>query len=275
LFENVSPRPRAKNVSTSTSSLPVPPIQLKAVQAAVATSTSSLAQTMQEAPTLERSVATVDPRCSWSGTVQLGSSVASLRSSEARAQESQISPERTPSASADLQNGQLGSRLSIQSSMLSGSQPRSRSGRERQGSHVNSEPEVASATDRPVPPPEGRGDSDAETVRAAPGVPRSESSVSSVETERLRLSPEARAGHRSDVPRIDATILSYPSLTDRSDWGGTASSTPRLRKPGESTPRASRWTAEDDYQEDDETLRILRKYVSNGQRGTSNVAKVR
>jgi hypothetical protein len=96
-------------------------------------------------------------------------------------------------------------------------------------------------------------------------VPRSESSVSSAGTERLRLSPVARAAHRADVPRIDATILSYPSLTDRSvDWGGTVGATPRLRKPGEPTPRSTRWSAEDVYGEDDETLRILRKYVSSG-----------
>jgi hypothetical protein len=267
LYESSSPRPRAKAVGTSTTSLPVPPIELKAVQAAVGTSTTSLAhetvhETTQEAVTLERSVGTVDPRTSWSGTVQLGSSVSSLRSCDPSQQRPQSSPERTPSASAELSNrSQLGPSLRAS----------------RSGSQRSNQPEEAAPTQRRAPPLDGRGDSDAETVRAAPGIARSESSVSSAETERLRLSPDARAAHRADVPRIDATILSYPSLTDRSDWGGTAITTPRLRKPGEPTPRSSRLTAEDDFEEDDETLRILRKYVSHstGRRDAPDAAQVR
>jgi hypothetical protein len=277
LYESYSPRLRAKTVGTSTSNLPVPPIELKGVSAAVGTSTTSLAnETSQEVATLERSGETVDPRTSWSGTVQLGSSVSSLRSCEARVQRPQSSPERTPSASVDLPNhsdhgSQHRSEQGSQVGSLVGSQIGSRA-----ASQLRSQPEDAAPTHRPVPATEGRGDSDAETVRATPSrVPRSESSVSSAETERLRLSPDARAAHRPDVPRIDATILSYPSLTDRSDWGGTAAATPRLRKPGEPTPRSTRWSADDNYEEDDETLRILRKYVSSGRRDAAESPQVR
>jgi len=112
-----------------------------------------------------------------------------------------------------------------------------------------------------------------DTEKAKPAVPVSDSSSSvtaeSAETERLPSTALSvrPAPTRDDVPRIVDLAPASPPLTERSEWSRAAAAEERrwLLRPGEegrTAADAPAWSVDGGESDDEETRRILRKYLA-------------